>query len=810
MRKKGLFLLGVVVLVLGLFSLTWGQCPEDPNDRGECDTLNVICLDCQKTPGTGPWFVRFPFLVTHDQTEASDSIAGFVMPIGWTRTNPSAYCSLGAYWNDPFYLYPFPPPFLERSIFRHLETSPGDTMFNRMMTWSEQMMGEEWDTRILEVSTDEAYARMSVVATGSQDQMWWEGDRTLFATLTFVIEDTMHVCMDTVFWPPTGNFLWSRADAVTYIPRDNLPYCFWIGPPQIRVISPNGGEVWVVSETHDITWASDNFDGEFVDLEFSTDGGGSWMPIAEDYPNDGVYPWLIPDSTSDQCRVKVSDADDGDPYDESDNDFSIIYTSFFSIDATPDTQWVKQGDTTEYQVILTSFYGFSSPCTLTLEGVPPQATYQFDPPVVTPTGSSVLTVAVDSLTPLDLYELSIIGTEMSKQVADTTEVLLYVIASLNRKPELSLPGPQTVYAGLQISFPVVAVDPDTLDTLTLAKTGVGDFPCYPRVSPVVCYFQWTTTADDTLNSPYTVMFTVEDGRDSTDTGTVEITVVPYNVAPSTMPGDVNGDGNVDVSDIVFILNYMFQGGPPPNPPAAGDVNGDCFIGLSDLIWLINYLYRGGPPPQIRCLPGDFNYDGYVNLLDPPYFVDFMAYGGPAPVSMRSTDVNSDCFISVVDLVYEIKYLLRGGAAPEPGCVAPALIGAEEPSAPGMAQVGLSRMLYDPASRISWMPVFASFDETVQGVELSVTFDPDQVSLLPPTLTSRTEDLGLFYDLKRGKLVVGLVDLNGVHFIQPGDGPILNLRFVPTDPRSFDPGSIQIEKATFVDPQAQEMNQKLME
>jgi hypothetical protein len=235
-----------------------------------------------------------------------------------------------------------------------------------------------------------------------------------------------------------------------------------------------------------------------------------------------------------------------------------------------------------------------------------------------------------------------------------------------------------------------------------------------------------------------------------------------------------------------------------------DINGDCFVGLSDLIWLINYLYRGGPPPQIRCLPGDFNYDGYVNLLDPPYFVDYMAYGGPAPVSMRSTDVNSDCFINVVDLVYEIKYLLRGGAAPEPGCVAPALVGAEEPPAPGMAEVGLSEMRYDPVSRVSWMPVFASFEDPVQGVELSITFDPDQVSLLPPTLTSRTEDLGLFYNLQRGKLVVGLLDLEGVNFIQPGDGPILNLRFVPADPTSFDLTSIQIEKATFVNGQAQEM------
>jgi hypothetical protein len=157
-------------------------------------------------------------------------------------------------------------------------------------------------------------------------------------------------------------------------------------------------------------------------------------------------------------------------------------------------------------------------------------------------------------------------------------------------------------------------------------------------------------------------------------------------------------------------------------------------------------------------------------------------------------------------VHEIKYLLRGGAAPEPGCVAPALVGEEEPSVPGLAEVGFSRMQYDLVSRVNWMPVVASFDDPVQGVELSISFDPDQVALLPPALTYRTEDLGLYYNLERGRLVVGLVDINGVNFIRPGSGSILDLRFVPADPASFDLSSIRIEKATFVNGEAQEMEE----
>ena len=157
----------------GGFSLVHAQCPEDTVDRGDCDTLTMTCLECEQTPGTGPWQIRFPILISHDQTEASDSVAGFVMPLAWTRTNPGKYCSLSAYWNTTSSLWIFPD--FVRSVFRHIvnESDPTDTlMHNRMATMASDFMGRDWDTRIVEVSTDEAYARMSIIATGTQDQGW--------------------------------------------------------------------------------------------------------------------------------------------------------------------------------------------------------------------------------------------------------------------------------------------------------------------------------------------------------------------------------------------------------------------------------------------------------------------------------------------------------------------------------------------------------------------------------------------------------------------------------------------------------------
>jgi hypothetical protein len=63
-------------------------------------------------------------------------------------------------------------------------------------------------------------------------------------------------------------------------------------------------------------------------------------------------------------------------------------------------------------------------------------------------------------------------------------------------------------------------------------------------------------------------------------------------------GDATGDGVIDISDVVYLLNYLFVGGPAPVPLAAGDANSDGVVDASDLVYLLNYLFVGGPPP--RC------------------------------------------------------------------------------------------------------------------------------------------------------------------------------------------------------------------
>ena len=61
-------------------------------------------------------------------------------------------------------------------------------------------------------------------------------------------------------------------------------------------------------------------------------------------------------------------------------------------------------------------------------------------------------------------------------------------------------------------------------------------------------------------------------------------------------GDANRDGAINISDAVFITNYVFTGGDPPVPYITGDVNCDGTANVSDAVWIVNYVFIDGNDP----------------------------------------------------------------------------------------------------------------------------------------------------------------------------------------------------------------------
>ncbi len=68
--------------------------------------------------------------------------------------------------------------------------------------------------------------------------------------------------------------------------------------------------------------------------------------------------------------------------------------------------------------------------------------------------------------------------------------------------------------------------------------------------------------------------------------------------------DYDGADQIDISDLVYLVDYMFNGGPAPVcwPEANINANGpddQSGIDISDLVYLVDYMFNSGPPP-VAC------------------------------------------------------------------------------------------------------------------------------------------------------------------------------------------------------------------
>jgi|GEM_PF-247686 len=182
--------------------------------------------------------------------------------------------------------------------------------------------------------------------------------------------------------------------------------------------------------------------------------------------------------------------------------------------------------------------------------------------------------------------------------------------------------------------------PQNADTITLSIVVLeGEVPNIPQLllpvngtttSNTEPLFSWSSTAGD--GGSYTFQSASDQDFNniiSTITGIADTTYIPQNPLPegavfwhvkainseghasdyqgnpylviidSSEPqlrGDCNGDGVTNISDAVYIINYVFVGGDPPDPWIMGDPNCDSAVNMSDAVYLINYIFMGGLPP----------------------------------------------------------------------------------------------------------------------------------------------------------------------------------------------------------------------
>jgi hypothetical protein len=98
--------------------------------------------------------------------------------------------------------------------------------------------------------------------------------------------------------------------------------------------------------------------------------------------------------------------------------------------------------------------------------------------------------------------------------------------------------------------------------------------------------------------PATYYFTIQvQDSDSPPAVQEHSYALEIGAAPVGVDGDADGNGIITISDAVYLINYIFAGGPAPSPLSKGDADCNGIITISDAVVLINYIFAGGPAPN---------------------------------------------------------------------------------------------------------------------------------------------------------------------------------------------------------------------
>jgi hypothetical protein len=65
-------------------------------------------------------------------------------------------------------------------------------------------------------------------------------------------------------------------------------------------------------------------------------------------------------------------------------------------------------------------------------------------------------------------------------------------------------------------------------------------------------------------------------------------------------GNADGSDRVDIGDVVYLIEYIFSFGPPPDPYEIGDADCSGIVDISDVVYLIEYIFSFGPVPCLEC------------------------------------------------------------------------------------------------------------------------------------------------------------------------------------------------------------------
>lgn len=118
---------------------------------------------------------------------------------------------------------------------------------------------------------------------------------------------------------------------------------------------------------------------------------------------------------------------------------------------------------------------------------------------------------------------------------------------------------------------------------------------------------WDSGVSNVIGHTFDLVFDAADGPGpfpyhcAIHSTTMKDTIfIATDCAAAFICGDADGSGGIDIDDVVYLIAYIFTGGPAPDPLDAGEVDCSGSIDIDDVVYLIAYIFTGGPAPCEAC------------------------------------------------------------------------------------------------------------------------------------------------------------------------------------------------------------------
>jgi hypothetical protein len=150
----------------------------------------------------------------------------------------------------------------------------------------------------------------------------------------------------------------------------------------------------------------------------------------------------------------------------------------------------------------------------------------------------------------------------------------------------------------------VLVSPPPYDAVQIVRDGaVIGMPTTPTART------FTDSSPPPGDHVYEVVATVRGTRCSgTDVPRCNVTVA--GAGEQFRRADADRDRQINLTDPLFILNYLFQNGPAPGCPDSADADDNGQLQLTDALFVLNALFANGPAPDppgsVTCGPDPTN------------------------------------------------------------------------------------------------------------------------------------------------------------------------------------------------------------